>query len=36
MTVEDLPTEAGRYPEQWGAARLHNEDPGPLQPGEET
>ena len=33
MTVEDLPTEAGLYPEQWGEARLFDEDPGPLHGG---
>jgi hypothetical protein len=30
MTVEDLPTEAGLYPDQWGRARLYENDPGPL------
>ncbi|MGE9289644.1 MAG: hypothetical protein ACQKBT_01560, partial [Puniceicoccales bacterium] len=28
-TTEDLPTEAGLYPESWGTARVFDSDPGP-------
>lgn len=29
MTVEDLPSEAALYPEQWGEVKLRDSDPGP-------
>lgn len=33
FTTEDLPTEADLYPEEWGTARLFEEDPGPREAG---
>lgn len=29
MTVEDLPSEAGLYPDSWGRAKIYSRDPGP-------